>query len=109
MKAPETVRNYVNGVRVLHMLNNQPVEPFKSFEYAVTIRGIARIKQHHARQAAPLTIKILKRMADFVDPSDPSHLVIWAAVLLGFFWLLRKSSLRASLMPRSSCAGGISL
>ena len=93
MKAPETVKNYINGVRVLHLLLDQPVGAFKSFEYQVTIRGIARLKQHQPKQAAPVTLKLLQSMSKHVKQSEPRLVVVWAAVLVAFFGLLRKSNL----------------
>ncbi len=114
MKASETVKNYVNGVKVLHLLLDLPVGVFKSFEYHVTIRGIARLKQHQPKQAAPITVKMLKEMSKYVDKADPCHVVVWAAILVAFFGLLRKSNLvpdtADSFNPaRQLCRGDIDI
>ena len=62
MKAPETVKNYINGVRVSHLLFNQPLGAFNFFEYQVTIRRIAHLKQHQPKQAAVVTLKLFQNM-----------------------------------------------
>lgn len=91
-KAPQSVTNYINGVRVLHALNDHPVAAFKSFELKLTLKGIARIKAHTPRQAAPMTVEILLAMSRFVG-SDKIDIVAWAAILTGFYCMLRKSNL----------------
>ena len=90
--APQSVKNYINGVRVLHALNDHPVEAFKSFELKLAYKGIARLKAHTPRQAAPMTLQILLALSNVVG-SSKSDLVAWAAILTGFFCMLRKSNL----------------
>ena len=92
MKAPQTVKNYINGVRVLQMLYEQPLGAFHSPELKLTLRGIARLKQHHVHQAQAITLEMLKGMAAHVDFKSPQDIAIWAAILLAFFCLLRKSN-----------------
>ena len=91
-KAPQSVNNYLNGVRVLHTLNDHPVLAFKSFELKLTLKGIARLKSHTPRQAAPITLEILLAMSRFVG-TEKSDVVAWAAILTAFFCMLRKSNL----------------
>ena len=91
-KAPQSVKNYINGVRVLHALNDHPVSAFKSFELNLTLKGIARLKAHTPRQAAPITPEILLAMSNFVG-STTTDIVAWAAILTAFFCMLRKSNL----------------
>ena len=91
-KAPQSVKNYVNGVRVLHALNDHPVVAFKSFELKLTLKGIARVKAHTPHQAAPMTLEILLSISAVVGHST-LDVVTWAAILTAFFCMLRKSNL----------------
>ena len=92
LKSPQSVKNYVNGVRVLHALNDQPIAAFRSFELKLTCKGIARLKAHTPRQAAPMTLSILTSVSRVVGESK-LDIVVWAAVLTAFFCMLRKSNL----------------
>ena len=87
-----SVRNYVNGVRVLQVLVDQPVDAFQSPDLKLTFRGLARLKQHQPRRAQAITPEMLSRMSEFVDRSNTLDLVVWTAILLAFFCLLRKSN-----------------
>ena len=91
-KSPQSVKNYVNGVRILHILTDSPIENFKSFEVKLFMRGMTRIKAHHPKQAQPMTIEMLLAMYKFVNQSDSLHVTIWATILLAFFCFLRKSN-----------------
>ena len=92
LKSPQSVRNYVNAVRVLQVLVDQPVDAFQSPDLKLTFRGLARLKQHQPRRAQAITPEMLSRMSEFVDRSNTLDLVIWTAILLAFFCLLRKSN-----------------
>lgn len=91
--SPHSVKNYVNGVRVRHLLGGKSVEPFKSFDLAITFRGISRTKLHSVKQAAPVTVPLLFAMSALVDRSNAEDVVVWAAILIAFFGMLRKSNL----------------
>lgn len=97
MKAPQTVSNYVNGLRVLHALCDHKTDVFYSLEVKLLSRAIKRSKLHKVKQAAPITVEILLRMSVVVDFKLADEQVIWAAVLLMFFAMLRSSN----LVPKS--------
>lgn len=92
MKAPETIKNYINGIRVIHMLCDMPTSVFYSFELKLTLRGISRLKQHHPKQAKPVTLALLLKMSEHVNHKDPWDVVAWSAILIAFFCFLRKSN-----------------
>jgi hypothetical protein len=56
-------------------------------------RGIAREKGAPAKQKAPITVPILLELFTTLDFTQPSDVAFWAAVLVGFYGYLRKSSL----------------
>ena len=92
-KAPQSVRNYVNGVKILHILTETPTDAFVTFELKLFMRGMTRIKAHHPKQAQPITVEMLKEMSKVVNQKDPIEITIWAATLVAFFCFLRKSNL----------------
>ena len=92
LKSPQTVRNYIDGVRVLQVLVDQPIEAFRSPDLKLTFRGIARLRQHQPKRAQAITPEMLCRMHKFINVSDTVDLVVWAAILVTFFCMLRKSN-----------------
>ena len=92
MKSPQTVQNYISGARVLHLLSDQPLDAFVSPDLKLTLKGVARIKLHQPCQAQPVTLDMLLAMEEFVDKSSPTEVVLWTAILIAFFCLLRKSN-----------------
>jgi len=97
MKSPQTVTNYVNGLRVLHALYNLDTSMFYSLEAKLLSRAIKRSKLHRVKQAEPISIGILDRMSRVVDVTDPKERVMWCAILVMFFCMLRSSN----LVPKS--------
>ena len=91
-KSPQTVQNYISGVRVLHLLSDQPLDAFVSPDLKLTLKGVLRIKLHQPCQAQPVTLDMLLAMEEFVDKSSPTEVVLWTAILIAFFCLLRKSN-----------------
>ena len=89
LKSPQSVRNFVNGICVLQVLVDQMVNAFQSPDLRLTFRGLARIKQHQARRAQAIMPEMLSRISERVDPNT-LDLVVWAAIFLAFFCLLRK-------------------
>ena len=92
MKSPQTVQNDISGVRVLHLLSDQPLDAFVSPDLKLTLKGVARIKLHQPCQAQPVTLDMLLAMEEFVDKSSPTEVVLWTAILIAFFCLLWKSN-----------------
>ena len=90
---PDTVRNYVSGVKTLHTLCEISYAGEKCMELKLTLRGIARLKPYCAKQAAPLTPDILIQLFPLFDFDSPLDCTMWALFLLAFFTLSRKSNL----------------
>ena len=81
---PDTVRNYVSGVKTLHTLCEIPYAGEKCMELKLTLRGIARLKPYCAKQAAPLTPDILIQLFPLFDFDSPLDCTMWALFLLAF-------------------------
>ena len=89
----DSIRNYIHGVRVLHLLAGHNVELFKSFEINLLLKGLQRLKPHFVRRASPITPKVFKDIFPFFDFGIKLHVSAWAAFLIGFFIMARKSNL----------------
>ena len=104
MKSVESIRNYLSGVRTLHVLCNVPFLGKDNIELKLVLRGLARNKPHIQKRAAPLSPHILAKMFEFLDVSTVIDCTMWALLLIAFFTMSRKSNLvvtgRAKFDPR---------
>ena len=92
-KSSVSIRNYVHGVKLLHVLNGLQFNHLESIEFKLLIRGIARLHPHGSKQAAAITPRILLDIYQHVDFDDDLYLAAWAAFLLTFFLMARKSNM----------------
>ena len=98
MKSPQTVSNYMNGLRVLHALCNMDTQVFYCLEVKLLARAIKRSKLHRVKQAEPIGVEILLKLSNCVNLASSSQTVMWSAILLMFFCMLRSSN----LVPKST-------
>jgi hypothetical protein len=90
---PASIGGYLNIIRILHLeagLDN-PLD--KNFEVNLIKRGVSRQLGTPAIQKLPLDVEMLRLMFDCYDFTSAVDVAFWSALLLGFFGLLRKSSL----------------
>ena len=71
----DSIRNYINGVRVLHLYLDYPFPHSENFVYKLLIKGLVKTKQHFPRRALPITPDILLEMVKLLDLYDPSDCV----------------------------------
>jgi hypothetical protein len=92
--AADSIRSYVAGVRSLHVVRTGRV-PWEfgapALRLARVLRGIAKRQAKPKQKRAPVTVSLLEFWRTFFDLSKPRHAMLWAALLLGFYALLRKS------------------
>jgi len=89
-----TVRVYVAGVRSLHIEATGRVPwVFEGSAYRLSrvIAGFERRQAKVPRKRAPVTLALLREWRRHFDLARRDHAAIWAALLLGFYGLLRKS------------------
>ena len=79
------IKNYLNGVRLLHLYAGLEFNIMQSFELKMLLRGLTRIKQHKVKRAAAITPTILMDLYQVMDLSEPKLLACWVAFLLEFF------------------------
>ncbi len=56
---PDTINNYINGVKVIHFLSNFDTTQFEHFSLGLMKKGISRLHKHVPHQALPITPVIL--------------------------------------------------
>jgi hypothetical protein len=95
-KSVDTVKNYVSGAKLLHVLLDMPCSAFDNFSLKLTFKGLTRIKCHISKQALPITKEMLLRMFDVLDMKIVEHVVYWSLFLIAFFTMSRKSNLVVS-------------
>ena len=95
-KAPASIRNYICGVKTLHVLTDTQTLIFDTVELRLAIKGLARLNPHCPKRAAPITPEILLAIHAILDFSNVQHTVFWSIFLLAFFTFARKSNLVAS-------------
>lgn len=93
LESPQSIENYVSGVKTLSRIAGIEVPQDPNDEIKRVMKGIKRLKGHKIIQARPITPLELKQMEKFVNHSDRLEATLWCAILFGFFLLVRKSNL----------------
>jgi hypothetical protein len=92
---PASIRQYLNIIRILH-LESGIEHPFKdSWLVKSTLKGIEREKGCFVVRKAPMTPRLLLQIKTKLNLTVSEDAIFWAACLLMFFGLLRKSNLFA--------------
>ena len=95
---PPTVRNYLSGVKLLHIFHNLSFPHSDDYLLQLELRGIARQNPHVPVRAIPVTPSILLAFVRNMTPEDPLHSCVWACSLFLFFTMSRLGS----ILPGSS-------
>ena len=93
---PSSVRNYLSGVRVLHIFHGLPFSHSKDFLLQLELRGIARLDPHVPVRAIPVTPSILRLFLRFMDAESSLHCSVWACSLFCFYTMARLGSILPS-------------
>jgi len=92
MVSQHTVKNYVNGIKVLHLLQGHKVTGFEDITVKLALKGVARTLRHTTKQATAITPEILLSMLEYLDLTVQLDATYWALFLLSFFLFMRKSN-----------------
>ena len=93
---PSTVRNYLSGVRVLHIFHGLPFAHSQDFLLQLELRGIGRLNPHVPVRAIPVTPAILRSYLSSMDAESSLHCSVWACSLFCFFTMARLGSILPS-------------
>ena len=91
-KSTSSIKNYINGVKTMHLLLGYKVDHINNFILNLSVKGMAKLKPYCVKQAAPITPEILFQIAGTLDFKDPASIVYWCLFLFAFFLLARKSN-----------------
>ena len=88
-----SLSKYLNIIRIVH-LEAGFINPLdKNFSLDMLLRGIKRELGASVNRKLPITPEILVSMYKIIDTTDVLDIIFWAACLVGFHALLRKSNL----------------
>lgn len=87
------MKQYLNIVRIIHQENGFPNPMKDNFDFQLVLRGIRRALGDRVQSKSPITTEMLREIRTRLDLSTVTDSAIWAAMLVGFFGLLRKSNL----------------
>jgi len=91
-KSITAVKNYVNGVRILHLRLDVGF-PDLDYSFKLLIKGLKRSNPHEEVRALAITPDILLRIFWVLDLNDSLHRALWACFLLSFYMFARKSNM----------------
>ena len=93
---PPSIRNYLSGVKLLHIFMGHEYRFGQSFHLQLTMRGIERIHQYVPRRAIPITIQTLLAVQRLSQSFSSLERAVLACGLLLFFTLARAGSILPS-------------
>ena len=99
-ESPDTVGNYMSGIRTILALSGLEVPDAKDRQMQMFITGLKRIMNHAVKQVEPITPTILAKLSKVVNYHDKIEVIAWTATLLGFYMFLRKSNLVPDAMDK---------
>ena len=100
---PASIRQYLNGVRILHLTCGVEFHVLEDFIVKITLKGIAKLALHTPKSALAITVPILLAVSRCVDHSAPSESVVFTAALFSFFLLARLSN----IVPKSATPNSV--
>ena len=87
------VRNYLSGIRKIHILMRVKAPDINDIEVRMTLQGLNKTMLSPVKQAVPLTPEIMIDMVAYLDLTKRFDLVFWGVTVIGFFTFFRKSNL----------------
>ena len=109
IKSASTIDNYIsNGARRYHQERGLPFPPLKTrHPVHVALRGMRKSLADGTgtNQKLPITVPLLRQFRDHLFLADPEQLCVWAALLCGFYALLRKANIAARTRAAAGSRG----
>ena len=93
----QTLKNYLNGVRSLHLCHNLPFKMLENFEVRLLLQTAKKRLNVTSYAKLPVEPQMLLGILGCLDLSSSFDLALWCSFLFGFFGFLRKSN----IVPRS--------
>ena len=93
VKSHHTINNYLSALRRLHVFCHLDASAFDDIHVKLTQKGLEKSMIHIPHRKAPLTLSILFHFHAHLNLRDSAHLVLWCALLVGFFTFFRTANL----------------
>lgn len=91
-KSVNSIRNYIQGVKLMHLLAGLPFPHLGQLELKLVLRGISRLNPYTPHQPLPITPPVLLKMFAVMNLSIPIHATLWCCFLMAFYLFARKSN-----------------
>lgn len=98
-----TIKNYLAGVKHLHLKYGVPLELEKCQQLQYILRGIKRSQGISTKPRLPITIQHLNLFKEFLQPDTTincDNKMIWSAICIAFFGFLRISEFTCDNVQR---------
>ena len=89
----QSIKNYINGVRVYHLFMNVQFPDISHVSLQLTYKGLSKLLFYSPHQAPPITPEILLKIRSLLDPSSIFQTSLWCLFLFCFYMMCRKSSI----------------
>ena len=93
VKSYQTIKNYLNSVRLFHLCHGVPYNLSDNFEVKLVLRSLKGKLRTAPKQKLPITVDILRKIHRCLDMRLPFHVVLWCSFIICFFAFLRKSNI----------------
>lgn len=97
LKVYQSVKNYLNGVRVLHGCHGLPFTMLQHFEVRLVLQAVKRRLRQAPFAKLPIEPYLLRQIYVQLNMNNSYHASLWCSFLLAFYAFLRKSN----VVPRS--------
>ena len=92
-KSAKSVRSYLYGIRMLHILTKVQPPQMIDIEIRITLKSLNKLMLTLVKQARPLTPDILMDILAHLNLQRRTDLVFWGTLVVGFFGMFQKSNL----------------
>jgi integrase len=93
---PQTILGHLAAIRLLLITNGTTTDALDDPLVRYTMRGVTKVIAVTPKQMKPITTQLLKRLLRQLDLHLHGDRLFWAAALLMFFSLLRRSNVLAT-------------
>lgn len=91
LKAPQSIHNYVSGLKTLHCILDFPFPSLSSLDVKLTFKGLHKSLSHVPFQACPVTPQLLRDLSRVLDFTDKVDITFYCLCLFLFFIFARRS------------------
>ena len=92
-KSIQSIKNYLNGVRILHLYQGFQFPSLQCFDLKLLLKGITKRLKHTPVRASPITPTILLEFREFINLNSQLGATIWCAFIIAFYTMSRKSNI----------------